>query len=158
MLGQQNSWNRNYLNSFSKLHYKKSRFMSDLIIVGDRVLIDPEEGEQHTDSGLVLPASVAERDRVGSGTVVRVGPGHLIPNPEYTEGEPWTGPKEAVRYLPLQAQNGDFAFFLRDEAIELTYEGKKYLIVSDNAILALIRPGSNDILDDIEDILNAENE
>ena len=37
--------------------------MSDLIIVGDRVLIKSDSGEQQTESGLVLPASVAERDR-----------------------------------------------------------------------------------------------
>ncbi len=120
------------------------------------MLIQPRDGEQQTDSGLVLPASVAERERVGSGHIVLVGPGHLIPNPEYTEGEPWTAPKEAVRYLPLQAQPGDFAFFLRDETTELSYKGKKYLIVPHSAILALVREDPDKILDGLEDILNAE--
>ena len=87
--------------------------MSELIIIGDRVLIRPEEGEQKTPSGLVLPATVTERDKVGSGRVVKVGPGYVVPNPEYSEGEPWIGDRQAVRYLPLQAQAGDFAFFLR---------------------------------------------
>ena len=132
--------------------------MPELLIVGDRVLIEPEEGEQKTDAGLVLPASVAERDKVGGGRVVRVGPGHVIPNPEYTEGEPWAGHKEAVRYLPLQAQPGDFAFFLRKESIELTYEKKKYLIVPYNAILALVRPDPDDILNEIEGMLDEEDE
>ena len=125
--------------------------MSELIIVGDRVLIEPVEGEQHTESGLVLPASVAERERVGGGRVTRVGPGHLIPNPEYTEGEPWAAQREATRYLPLQARPGDFAFFLRNDSIELTYQGKKYLIVPHSAILALIRPNHGDILDSLLD-------
>ncbi len=130
--------------------------MPELIIVGDRVLIEPDDGEQQTDSGLVLPASVAERDKVAGGRVTRVGPGHIIPNPEYTEGEPWARQKEAVRYLPLQAQPGDFAFFLRPESIEITYEKTKYLIVPHNAILALIRPDSNDILNEIEGMLDEE--
>jgi len=78
--------------------------MSELIIVGDRVLIEPHEGEQQTAAGLVLPATVTEKERVGSGRVIRVGPGYLMANPEYSEGEPWSEPKEVVRYLPLQAR------------------------------------------------------
>lgn len=130
--------------------------MSELIIVGDRVLITPEEGEQQTDAGLVLPASVAEREKVRSGRVIRVGPGYVMPNPEYSEGEPWTQPKEAIRYLPLQAQPGDFAFFLRKEAVEITYERTTYLIVHHGAIIALVRPDPSDILDTIEGMLDEE--
>ncbi len=130
--------------------------MGELIIVGDRVLIEPHEGEQQTESGLVLPATVAERDKVGSGRVIRVGPGYLTANPDYTEGEPWASSREAVRYLPLQAQPGDFAFFVRKESVEITYEKRQYLIVHHSSILALVRPGSEDILSNIEDILEDE--
>ncbi len=128
--------------------------MPDLILVGDRVLIEPEDGEQQTDAGLVLPATVTERDKVRGGLVVRVGPGYLMPNPEYTEGEPWTEPKAVVRYLPLQAQPGDFAFFLRKEALEFTYQKKTFLIIHHGAILALVRPGAEDLLDGIEGLLS----
>ena len=127
--------------------------MSELIVVGDRVLIEPEVGDRQTDSGLLLPASVAERDRVGSGRVALVGPGHLVPNPEYTEGEPWAEPKKAGRYLPLQAQVGDLAFFLRKESIELTYKRKKYVILPHHAILALVRPDSEDVISNLLDDL-----
>lgn len=120
------------------------------------MLIAPEEGEQQTDAGLVLPASVAEREKVRSGRVMRVGPGYVMPNPEYSEGEPWTQPKEAIRYLPLQAQPGDFAFFLRKEAVEITYERTTYLIVHHGAIIALVRPAPSDILDTIEGMLDEE--
>ncbi|MDX1739915.1 MAG: co-chaperone GroES family protein [Rhodothermales bacterium] len=130
--------------------------MGELIIVGDRVLIEPQDGEKQTESGLVLPATVAERDKVGSGRVIRVGPGYLTANPEYSEGEPWASNREAVRYLPLQAQPGDFAFFVRKEAVEITYEKTKYLIVHHSAILALVRPSTDDILSNIEDILEDE--
>lgn len=130
--------------------------MGQLIIVGDRVLIEPQDGEKQTESGLVLPATVAERDKVGSGRVIRVGPGYLTANPEYSEGEPWAANREAVRYLPLQAEPGDFAFFVRKESVEITYEGKRYLIVHHAAILALVRPSTDDILSNIEDILEDE--
>jgi co-chaperonin GroES (HSP10) len=125
--------------------------MNELIIVGDRVLISSEEGEQQTESGLVLPASVAERQNVRSGRIERVGPGYIMPNPDYT-GEPWTADRDSVRYLPLQARPGDFAFFIRKEAIEIKFEGKDYLIVPHSAILALVRRHPEHLQDDIEGV------
>ena len=118
-------------------------------MVGDRVLIAPDEGGRKTNSGLVLPASVAEQERVQSGRVVSTGPGYTIPNPEFSEGEPWSQNREAVRYLPLQAEAGDHAFFMRKEAIEIEFEEKPYLIVPLGAILALHRSSADDILESI---------
>lgn len=112
--------------------------MQTLVLVGDRVLIEPEDGERQTRSGLLLPASVAEGDRVGGGRVAEVGPGYLTANPEFSEREFWAE-GDSVRYLPLQAQPGDFAFYLRKDAIELTFRERKYVIVHHNAILALVR-------------------
>jgi len=135
--------------------------MGELIMVGDRVLIAPDEGERKTNAGLVLPASVAEQERVRSGRVVSIGPGYVTPNPEFTEGEPWSQQRQAVRYLPLQAQAGDHAFFLRKEAIEIEFEGDPFLIVPHGAILALHRNDADDILgtisppdglDDLDDL------
>lgn len=123
------------------------------MVVGDRVLIEPLAGEQLTDSGLVLPATVTDKDKVQGGRVVRAGPGYLTANPEYSESEPWTKPHQAVRYLPLQASVGDFAYFLKKEAIELQYKGHDFLVVRHGAILALVRPDSSDILEKIEDML-----
>jgi co-chaperonin GroES (HSP10) len=130
--------------------------MSELIVVGDRVLIEPQDGEQQTNSGLYLPATVTEKEKVGTGRVVEVGPGHIMPNPDYSEGEPWSHGKEAVRYLPLQAQVGDFAFYLRKESIEISYQNKNYLIVPHSAILALLRSREDDILKDIGKLLDDE--
>jgi co-chaperonin GroES (HSP10) len=113
--------------------------MADLIVVGDRVLIQPETGEEKTDAGLVVPASVSDQENVQSGRVVKTGPGYLTQNPEYSENESWKESAEPVRYLPLQANPGDHAFFLRNEAIDLRYEDTHYLIVPHKAILALVR-------------------
>jgi co-chaperonin GroES (HSP10) len=113
--------------------------MADLIVVGDRVLIDPDTGEEKTDTGLVVPASVSDQENVQDGRVVKTGPGYLTQNPEYSETESWKESTEPVRYLPLQANPGDHAFFLRNEAIDLRYDDKHYLVVPHQAILALIR-------------------
>ena len=123
-----------------------------MIIVGDRVLIAPVEGERQTEAGLVLPASVAEREKVRSGRVVNVGPGYIIPNPEFSEDDSWKPTGKAIRYLPLQARPGDYAFFLKKDSIEITYEKKDYLIVQHSAILALLRENSDDILENLGNI------
>ncbi len=120
--------------------------MSELIVVGDRVLVKPQTGERETEAGLLLPASVTEQEKVRSGRVVRTGPGYVMPNPEYTEGEAWKGSNE-VRYLPLQARPGDVAFFLKKEAFRLSYQGEDYLILPHAAILALVRPDPDDLLE-----------
>lgn len=132
--------------------------MAELIVVGDRVLIEPQTGEEKTDTGLVLPASVSHQEDVMSGRVVKTGPGYLTQNPEYSESETWKESETPVRYLPLQAEPGDYAFFLQNEAIDLRYEDTEYMIVPHNAILALVRGDetpeetSDTTIDDLEDL------
>lgn len=132
--------------------------MAELIVVGDRVLIEPQTSEEQTDAGLVLPASVSEQEDVQSGRVIKTGPGYLTQNPEYTETESWKESTTPVRYLPLQANPGDHAFFLRSEAIDLRYEDTRYMIVPHSAILALVREDgtseepSDTTLDDLNDL------
>lgn len=112
----------------------------ELIVVGDKVLILPESDQERTEHGLYLPPSVKEKEKVHSGYVVKVGPGYPVPNPQFIDQEPWsTTPKDPVKYIPLQAEEGDYAIFLRDQAIEIEFESKKYLIVPQSAILVLIR-------------------
>ncbi len=127
--------------------------MSELILVGDRVLLELEEEEQTTQSGIVLPPSVSDKDQVRRGRVVRVGPGYLMANPEYSD-EPWRKPNDAVRYLPLQAQPGDLAYYLRKEAIELRHEGRSYQIVQHGAIVILMRPEPKDVIQRIQGLLD----
>lgn len=130
--------------------------MGELIMVGDRVLIAPEDGERRTHAGLVLPASVAEKEKVRGGRVVSIGPGYVTPNPEFSETETWSQHRDAVRYLPLQARPGDYAFFLRKEAIEIEFEGDSFLILPHGAILALHRSDADDILDNLGSFEDAD--
>lgn len=109
----------------------------NIIIVGDRVLIDPDEQMNKTPSGLYLPPTVKEKEKILGGHVVKVGPGYAVP--DTTPDESWQSGKKEVRYVPLQATEGDYAIFLKDTAMELEFEEKKYLIVPHSAILALVR-------------------
>jgi chaperonin GroES len=111
----------------------------NLIIVGDRVLIDPDEGTDKRSSGLYLPPTVREKEKVLGGYIVKTGPGYPMPEPAVPE-EPWaTGRRKEVKYVPLQAAAGDYAIFLKEAAVEVEFEEKKYLIVPHTAILALVR-------------------
>jgi len=109
-------------------------------VVGDRVLVRPGEDADQTRGGLYLPAGTQTKEQVQTGRIVRVGPGHVVPNPDYSAAEPWSGESSPVRYLPLQARVGDLALFLRKEAVEIEYDGEAYLIVPHGALLALVRP------------------
>jgi chaperonin GroES len=111
----------------------------ELILVGDRVLILPDEVEDRTDTGLYLPQGIKEKEKVQTGTVVKTGPGYPIPNIEDLEAEPWKTPKMESKYLPLQAKEGDYCIFLRNAGIQVDYEGKKYIVVPHSAILVLLR-------------------
>lgn len=112
----------------------------DIIVVGDRVLIRPEEESDQTTHGLYLPAGVRSKEKVQGGTIMRVGPGYPVPNPTYSDDEPWsTEEKEMVKYVPLQAQPGDYALFLREKAIEIEYQGDKLLIIPQSSLLVLVR-------------------
>jgi len=118
-----------------------------IILVGDKVLLAPDKESERTAHGLYLPPGVKEKDKVQSGYVIRVGPGYAVPNPQFMDQESWsTTPKDPIKYLPLQAEEGDYAIFVRDAAIDVEYEGEKYLIVSHGSILMLLRPGGIDEL------------
>ena len=112
-----------------------------LIVVGDRVLIEPEEGEERTNVGLYLPASAVDKQSVQGGRVLATGPGTPIGAPTELDEEPWKIGSGEARYLPVQARVGDFAIFFRKAAVEISFEGKEYLVVPQAAILTLVRDG-----------------
>ena len=111
----------------------------ELILVGDRVLILPEREEDRTDTGLYLPQGVKEKEKVQTGTIVKIGPGYPVATPEDLETEPWKPPQSQGKFLSLQAQEGDYCIFLRNYGIEIDYEGKKYVVAPHSAILVILR-------------------
>ena len=115
-----------------------------LIVVGDRVLITPEEGEERTNVGLYLPPTAVESRQVQGGRILATGPGTPMTEPASMDDEPWKIHGPEVKYLPMQAKVGDYALFFRKAAVEITFEGKKYLVVPQAAILVLVRevPGN----------------
>jgi co-chaperonin GroES (HSP10) len=111
--------------------------LKKLIVIGDRVLIRPSKPDERTSSGLYLPPGVHEKEKVQQGFIIKTGPGYAIPLP--VENEPWKTEEEEVKYVPLQAKEGDLAIFLLSGATEVMYQGEKYFIVPQSAILMLER-------------------
>lgn len=112
--------------------------LKKLIIVGDRILLKPKKASEQTKSGLYLPPGVHEREKVQSGYVMKTGPGYPIPLPA-EEDEPWKDKDDQIRYIPLQAKEGDLAIFLQKGAVEVMYEGERYFVVPQSSILMLER-------------------
>ncbi|HYW07076.1 MAG TPA: co-chaperone GroES family protein [Longimicrobium sp.] len=112
----------------------------EVIVIGDKVLVKPEEENAKTPSGLFLPQGVAQKEQVAGGYVVNVGPGYPTAEP-LADSEPWSGggTRTGLRYVPLQAQKGDYAIFLRSNAVEVEIDGGHYQIVPHGAILLIIR-------------------
>jgi len=117
---------QDYLNTVEKF-----------IVVGDRVLLKPRDMETRTKSGLVLPATVKEKEEIQSGYVIKTGPGYPIPSNELDES--WKQDVNETRYIGMQAKEGDLAIFLKSNSHEIEFENEKYLIIPHSAILLLIR-------------------
>ncbi|MCB0724301.1 MAG: co-chaperone GroES [Ignavibacteriae bacterium] len=120
-------------------HTSEAEKLKNLIIVGDRVLIKPKTADEKTKTGLYLPLNVQEKEEVRSGFVMKVGPGYPIPLPAEGLDEDWKGSDEAVKYIPLQAKEGDLAIYLQKGAVEVLYQDEKYYIVSQHSILMIER-------------------
>ena len=124
--------------------------LKNIVIIGDRILIKPLESSNKTGSGLYLPPSVKEHDAVHTGIVVRVGPGYPIPanqdNDAIFRGES----PDAVKYMPLQVKEGDEALYLHANGYEIEVDNERYVIISQNAVLLVMRPEVPDGIDDID--------
>ncbi|MCD8176394.1 MAG: co-chaperone GroES family protein [Tannerellaceae bacterium] len=108
------------------------------LMVGDKVLIKPKNPQSQTKSGLYLPPTVQQGEKIQSGYIIKTGPGYPLPS-TVEETEVWKKKEEEVHYLPLQAHEGDLAVYLHNAAYEISFNEETYMIVPHSAILMLIR-------------------
>ena len=110
-----------------------------LLVVGDRVLITPEDGDERTRVGLYLPATAIDAQQVQTGLIIATGPGTPVADLSSLDDEPWKVDAREGKNRGMQARVGDHAIFFRKAAVEISFEEKKYLVVPQAAILVLIR-------------------
>ncbi len=84
--------------------------------LADRVLIEPKEAETKTASGLYIPDTAKEKPQEGK--VIAAGPGK--------------------KDEPMEVKVGDEVIYGKYAGTEVTVEGKKYLIVKQSDILAIL--------------------
>ena len=111
-------------------------------MLSDRVLVKPEEGEERSKVGHYLPSTALDSQAVQGGRIVATGPG--TPMPDFggdNFDDPWRldSRRSGLRFVPMQARDGDYALFFRKASVEITFDGERYLVVPQAAILALVR-------------------
>ena len=84
--------------------------------LADRVLIEPKEAETKTASGIFIPDTAKEKPH--QGTVLAVGPGK--------------------KDEPMEVKVGDVVLYGKYSGTEVAVEEKKYLIVKQSDILAIL--------------------
>lgn len=123
----------------------KSKDLSKLVLVGDRILIKPSKPSKKTSGGLLLPQGMSKEEELYSGYVMKVGPGYPIPAIQDMD-EPWKEKKDNVQYVPLQPREGDLAVYLQNRVYKIEFNKQEYVIVPHQALLMLVRD------DDMPDI------
>ena len=89
--------------------------------LGERVVIEVEEGDMKTASGIVLPDTAKEKPQKGK--VIAVGTGKLLDN----------GQRAA-----MEVKEGDSVIFSKYSGSEVKVEDKEYLVVRESDILAIL--------------------
>ena len=95
---------------------KKKKVTMNIKPLADRVLVEPKEAETKTASGLYIPDTAKEKPQEGK--VIAAGPGK--------------------KDEPMEVKVGDEVIYGKYAGTEVTVEGKKYLIVKQSDILAIL--------------------
>ena len=87
----------------------------------DRILVEPQDAEQVTKSGLVIPDTAKEKPQEGK--VIATGPGRIDDN---------------GNRVPLDVSVDDVVIFSKYGGTEVKYDGKEYLLLNARDILAVV--------------------
>lgn len=89
--------------------------------LADRVLVKPQEAEEKTKSGIVIPDTAKEKPQQGE--VVAVG----------------QGKREGDKIIPLEVKAGDKVLYGKYSGTEIREKGEEYLILREDDILAIVK-------------------
>ncbi len=86
----------------------------------DRIVVQANEAEMTTASGIVIPDTAKEKPQ--EGTVIAVGPGRF----------------EDGKRVPMDVSVGDTVIYSKYGGTEVKYSGEEYLVLSARDVLAVI--------------------
>jgi len=87
----------------------------------DRIVVQANEAETTTASGLVIPDTAKEKPQ--EGTVIAVGPGRF---------------DDKGSRIPIDVKVGDTVIYSKYGGTEIKYSGEEYLVLSARDVLAVI--------------------
>jgi chaperonin GroES len=99
----------------------KTNSITNIKPLEDRILVRPEEGEETTASGIVIPDTAKEKPQ--EGTVLAVGPGKR---------------SDAGELIPVDVKDGDRVIYSKYGGTEIKVEGEDLLILSSRDVLAIV--------------------
>jgi chaperonin GroES len=88
----------------------------------DRIVVKPNEAEEKTASGLVIPDTAKEKPQQGS--VLAVGPGRRS--------------EQTGEIIPLDVKVGDTVVYSKYGGTEITVDGDDLLILTSRDVLAIM--------------------
>ena len=89
--------------------------------LGDRVVVEPAEREERTESGLYIPETAKEKPQ--QGTILAVGEGRR---------------DDAGERINMDVQQGQTVLYAKYAGTEVKIDGKKLLIMKETDILAIV--------------------
>ena len=89
--------------------------------LGDRVVVEPHEREERTESGLYIPETAKEKPQ--QGTILAVGEGRR---------------DESGERINMDVQQGQTVLYAKYAGTEIKIDGKKLLILKESDILAIV--------------------
>ena len=90
--------------------------------LGDRLIVEPIEQEELTPSGIMLPETAKEKPMQGK--VLAIGPGAR---------------KEDGSRIAIDVSKGDTVLYAKYAGAEIKIENKKYLILKETDVLAIVQ-------------------
>ena len=99
----------------------KTNSITNIKPLEDRILVRPEEGEETTASGIVIPDTAKEKPQ--EGTVLAVGPGKR---------------SDSGELIPVDVKDGDRVIYSKYGGTEIKVEGEDLLILSSRDVLAIV--------------------
>ncbi|MBA3052864.1 MAG: co-chaperone GroES [Candidatus Omnitrophota bacterium] len=94
----------------------------NLEMLGDRVLIEQEKGEEKTKSGIIIPDTAKEKPQ--KGTVVSVGPGKR---------------DDSGKLIPMELKAGDKVLYGKYAGTEVKLDGKDYVYMDQGDVIAKVK-------------------
>ena len=89
--------------------------------LADRVLVRPQEREERTKGGIVLPDTAKEKPQMGK--VLAAGPGRLLENGQR---------------VAMEVKEGDTILFSKYAGTEIKVDGEELLLINERDILAVV--------------------